>query len=1345
MGEATPALSIRPQAPHAVTVVGIHYSPGDHISELVGVAYGRGIPGEEAQRLATASPRLRKRVYFYAQTREGVLPPPEEGLGPHVYRVKLLNLYDPNNDEALDRVSAVRKGKGYNALEEAIIDAGYDGYFNPMSNTLVLLGVDRVPVEYLGDRWEAGRKLREEGTVDLSAHRAATSPSNALPSPTPAQQEAGNYQKGHVRIAGLDVSIENPAGSKRAYRNPDGSIREATLKSHYGYIRRTLAKDGDQLDVFIRPGTPLDWSGPVWVLDQRKPGNGHFDEHKVLIGWSDAAGALQGYRENYAPGWEGARSLLRFDSPEAFRAWLTRMEPGKPALFSRQGRPLQEDLAAQIEWLETQAKERGYESVDQLASRDPQAFEQLAAEWRKEHPAQAPFSRPGRPVWFSALQKAIEEKAPNAASPGLWKTFVAGLKQKGVKQGEIEWSGINDWLDLQGGKVAKEAVLGYLRQNGVSIEEKVLRGVDVSAEMRAWLQGDMPQTVDEWWREVSRLEQYARRIERQGGEAEDRDRYFRLMEEAERHAEELETGAGKAAEIVRYSRYQLPGGRGYRELLLTFPTEASKNVQRFRPPSDSDLRKVFLSQHFAEPNILAHVRFNERADAKGRRVLFIEEIQSDWAQRGRKLGFAPADLEKRIAALEAEAEKLASDREMPSNAIRNESRWHEIRREADALKAKARQSIPTAPFVTDTNAWVALALKRMIRWAAENGFDVIAWTTGEQQAKRYDLSQYIDAILYFKREDGTFDLEFQKGDRSVLEQMGVSEARLSDLVGKDLAEKILSGKGDALGQSGWKVIEGIDFEVGGAGMRAFYDRIVPNVANDVLQKLGGGRVEKTRIPEIGEQPGFEITDELRAKALEGLPLFSRRSRPTDLLTADGPKMVRVGSRYVSEDGRYGLEPDGLGGYFATVEGEEIGWAFSYQDAQTILKRQYWEDLRSGKARRPESETVFNRYSEQQTERLLAGWRRLAEHKGAFMTPKTSATELQQIVRDLRLERLVTIIPMDEADGARQFLLVMPDQTMARLTVEKRYKGGKTPGAWLDARDLNKEGYGRLAYQIALAWAHNNRTPLYPDESLSYINTFRRTEQMISAALKYGTTEYMRPHPDQTLHGWIEEPRFQEEDHNLALMLLTSMERYEENIPKLKELRYNFESRRFETRNGQPFTAGDFDALAETDAARDVGAGRTTLARVVFSRSLVNGGAGARRFVSGELSAGPLLASELPETLRLYSRRSRAGAAPGPVREFAETERAYGGREAYEKAKAEGRTKLNYQQWVQVRTPAFKAWFGDWENDPENVSKVVDPDTGEPMVVYHGSPSRPWRIGTSALGLGSKKKPSAKAA
>jgi hypothetical protein len=47
------------------------------------------------------------------------------------------------------------------------------------------------------------------------------------------------------------------------------------------------------------------------------------------------------------------------------------------------------------------------------------------------------------------------------------------------------------------------------------------------------------------------------------------------------------------------------------------------------------------------------------------------------------------------------------------------------------------------------------------------------------------------------------------------------------------------------------------------------------------------------------------------------------------------------------------------------------------------------------------------------------------------------------------------------------------------------------------------------------------------------------------------------------------------------------------------------------------------------------------------------------------------------------------------------------------------SNLTPEQYKMVRTPEFKAWFGDWENDPENASKVVD-ENGEPLVVYHGS-------------------------
>ena len=77
-------------------------------------------------------------------------------------------------------------------------------------------------------------------------------------------------------------------------------------------------------------------------------------------------------------------------------------------------------------------------------------------------------------------------------------------------------------------------------------------------------------------------------------------------------------------------------------------------------------------------------------------------------------------------------------------------------------------------------------------------------------------------------------------------------------------------------------------------------------------------------------------------------------------------------------------------------------------------------------------------------------------------------------------------------------------------------------------------------------------------------------------------------------------------------------------------------------------------------------------------------------------------------------------AAEPQHQFEETAQQYGGEEAYATAKETGETELDYRQWVQVRTTAFKEWFGDWENDPDNASKVINPRTGEPLVVYHAT-------------------------
>lgn len=176
---------------------------------------------------------------------------------------------------------------------EAGIKGAYDQLFTALETETTDRGVKLYSPE------------RRLSLVDAGAHAAATSPLNDRPEPTEAQKNAGNYALGHVRVAGFDVSIENPAGSERKGTDRNGKPWSIQMRDHYGYIKGTDASDGDHLDVFIKPGTPADWTGPVFVARQVDPQTRRFDEYKVLMGYADATEATAAYRRNYAADWQG--------------------------------------------------------------------------------------------------------------------------------------------------------------------------------------------------------------------------------------------------------------------------------------------------------------------------------------------------------------------------------------------------------------------------------------------------------------------------------------------------------------------------------------------------------------------------------------------------------------------------------------------------------------------------------------------------------------------------------------------------------------------------------------------------------------------------------------------------------------------------------------------------------------------------------------------------------------------------------------------------------------------------------------------------------------------------------
>jgi len=156
-----------------------------------------------------------------------------------------------------------------------------------------------------GDIWH-GKIAGQEVEVDLN--------------PTEAQKEAGNYSKGAISIQGLDITIENPKGSRRRPEWPE-------LTAHYGYIKRTEGADGDHVDVFL--GDNAETAGTLFIIDQNDPKTGKFDEHKVVIGPFNEVDAVNLYNSNYEKGWRGAEAVNELDIAD-FKVWLEKGDTTKP-------------------------------------------------------------------------------------------------------------------------------------------------------------------------------------------------------------------------------------------------------------------------------------------------------------------------------------------------------------------------------------------------------------------------------------------------------------------------------------------------------------------------------------------------------------------------------------------------------------------------------------------------------------------------------------------------------------------------------------------------------------------------------------------------------------------------------------------------------------------------------------------------------------------------------------------------------------------------------------------------------------------------------------------------------
>lgn len=472
------------------------------------------------------------------------------------------------------------------------------------------------------------------------------------------------------------------------------------------------------------------------------------------------------------------------------------------------------------------------------------------------------------PPFYSALTQAVADSKTASAPAAQWLATLR--KTPGVKAEEIEWSGLEEELALYGqiesegqraflirrgvidakGNISRDHVLAFLQNGGVKVEEVVLgdpadRPEGVAPPDDAWLEA-----------EITRIMGEDEGLSRNEAESLALDDWY-----AEATYEDLNPPESDA----QFSTYKLPGADDtYREILLTLP-----NIDG-------------PSTHWDEPNVVAHARITTRTDATGAKVLFLEEVQSDWHQKGRDQGYANPGTPEQIAAAQAAYSEVLNERratwadlvtvalDVLDGMVANEEidqtsremaardaadirdrdnrnpvlaaiyassalrRWSPyaseqqlevmdadqalLLRETEArvaLDSLQGQGTPNAPF---QKSWSILVMKRMIRYAVDNGFDKVAWINGNQQNGGQTGG------------DGSF----------------------------------------------------------------FYERNLVNTTNDLLKKMGG-RVEPVDMRQsgaaaalgfrfaaeerpssaLGIQNGFTITDQMRAQAQRGFPLFQQ--------------------------------------------------------------------------------------------------------------------------------------------------------------------------------------------------------------------------------------------------------------------------------------------------------------------------------------------------------------------------------------------------------------------------------------------------------------------------------------
>lgn len=319
------------------------------------------------------------------------------------------------------------------------------------------------------------------------------------------------------------------------------------------------------------------------------------------------------------------------------------------------------------------------------------------------------------------------------------------------------------------------------------------------------------------------------------------------------------------------------------------------------------------------------------------------------------------------------------------------------------------------------------------------------------------------------------------------------------------------------------------------------------------------------------------------------------------------------------------------------------------------------------------------------EKALAAF---AQADELFALPKSTKDTVEGIAADNDAQ--FTISRPVNIGGRLEYTFTLPDGTKATLSVrdpnpfggvqvyDARYtddgmelvpgRPGENPDdvpptgdVWIDVSDLKKGDFGAKMYNIAATYAHNTGRIFIGDpHGLSKDALRRRLEQMISSALKFGTTAHLAPHPDQTRGGHGVPPlRWVYGDHvgNVERMIAASVKALDNGFPQSKLIEYR-DGNFYNANNGKLLPRGRLaTGLGESIAQRrsvpgaegsTAQAGWRTVARAALFRHFQSS---IRDAASGIPQRGSLLARGGKDVSRLERREAGEGAFDANERIF----------------------------------------------------------------------------------------------